>query len=123
MIKRICQHFLVQQLKEIYTGINFVILHCFIPSSFLYRISGLSNKFIYFNDDIFLGAPTYLEDFYSPNKGYLIYLANSVPNCAPNCSWLYVSDGQCDKDCNVFECQMDGNDCTDVSIRNKLLGK
>jgi hypothetical protein len=31
--------------------------------SHLHRIRGLSDKFIYFNDDVFLGAPTWPEDF------------------------------------------------------------
>lgn len=35
--------------------------------------------------------------------------------CAPDCSWLYVADGQCDKVCNNFKCQMDGGDCDDNS--------
>lgn len=58
----------------------------------------------------------YLEDFYSPNRGYLVYLAWTVPNCAPNCPWLYVSDGQCDKDCYTSNCQMDGADCIDIKV-------
>nr|CAI5838871.1 unnamed protein product [Callosobruchus analis] len=77
----------------------------------LHRIPSLSKKFIYFNDDIFLGVPTFREDFYTPKTGYLVYLAWMVPNCSPNCPWMYVSDGQCDKDCFRAECQMDGGDC------------
>ncbi|XP_060533597.1 N-acetylglucosamine-1-phosphotransferase subunits alpha/beta isoform X2 [Cylas formicarius] len=77
----------------------------------LHRIPGLSDKFIYFNDDIFLGLPTYPEDFYISNKGYLIYLAWVVPQCNPNCPWMYVNDGQCDKACNNVNCQFDGEDC------------
>ncbi|KAJ8916550.1 hypothetical protein NQ315_000192 [Exocentrus adspersus] len=77
----------------------------------LHRIPGLSRRFIYFNDDVFLGQATYVEDFYSPGRGYLVYLAWPVPQCAPNCPWMYVADGQCDKDCYRWECQMDGGDC------------
>jgi UDP-N-acetylglucosamine-lysosomal-enzyme len=29
----------------------------------LHRIPGLSQRFAYFNDDVFLGAPTWPEDF------------------------------------------------------------
>ena len=29
----------------------------------LHRIPGLSKRFAYFNDDVFLGAPTWPEDF------------------------------------------------------------
>lgn len=85
------------------------------------RISGLSKKFIYFNDDVFLGAPTYLDDFYAFNKGYLIYLAWPIPNCAPNCPWLYVADGQCDKDCHTMDCQMDGGDCFNYNEKASVL--
>nr|CAH7747605.1 unnamed protein product [Callosobruchus chinensis] len=77
----------------------------------LHRIPNLSKRFIYFNDDVFLASPTFREDFYTPNTGYLVYLAWMVPNCSPNCPWMYVSDGQCDKDCFRSECQMDGGDC------------
>ncbi|XP_028139894.2 N-acetylglucosamine-1-phosphotransferase subunits alpha/beta [Diabrotica virgifera virgifera] len=87
----------------------------------LHRIPGLSKKFIYFNDDIFLGSPLYLDDFYTGSKGFLIYLAWAVPNCAPNCLWMYVNDGQCDKDCYRPECQMDGSDCDDFEEQRKLL--
>lgn len=85
----------------------------------------MSKKFVYFNDDVFLGAPTYYEDFYALNKGYLIYLAWPVPNCAPNCPWLYVADGQCDKDCYKPECQMDGGDCLNFKdqVCHKVFGK
>ncbi|KAJ8956361.1 hypothetical protein NQ318_015099 [Aromia moschata] len=86
----------------------------------LHRIPGLSKRFIYFNDDIFLGQPTFLEDFYAPNRGFLIYLAWPVPQCALSCPWMYVADGQCDKDCFVPECQMDGGDCDDKSVTVEL---
>ncbi|CAH1971467.1 unnamed protein product [Acanthoscelides obtectus] len=86
----------------------------------LHRIPNLSKKFIYFNDDIFLAAPTFKEDFYTPNKGYLVYLAWLVPNCSPNCPWMYVADGQCDKDCFLQQCQMDGGDCDGKDIPSQL---
>ncbi|XP_074026778.1 N-acetylglucosamine-1-phosphate transferase subunits alpha and beta isoform X1 [Leptinotarsa decemlineata] len=81
----------------------------------LHRISRLSKKFIYFNDDIFLGMPTYLEDFFTTGRGFLIYLAWPVPDCASNCPWIYVADGQCDEDCFLSQCQMDGGDCIDFN--------
>ena len=40
--------------------------------------------------------------------------------CAPECLWLYVADGHCDKACNNIKCQMDGGDCDDTS--KPLLG-
>ena len=31
----------------------------------IHRIPGLSNRFVYFNDDVFLGAPTMPDDFFT----------------------------------------------------------
>ncbi|KAF0302299.1 Exopolysaccharide phosphotransferase [Amphibalanus amphitrite] len=42
--------------------------------SHLHRIKGLSEHFLYFNDDFFLGQPVVLEDFVSPRGEYLTYL-------------------------------------------------
>jgi hypothetical protein len=39
----------------------------------LHRIPNLSNKFLYFNDDLFLGRTTSINDFILP-KGQIIYL-------------------------------------------------
>ncbi|VEN73441.1 conserved hypothetical protein [Candidatus Desulfarcum epimagneticum] len=38
----------------------------------LHRIPGLSENFIYFNDDYFLGQPTLTRDFYSPENGHML---------------------------------------------------
>ncbi|XP_044260231.1 N-acetylglucosamine-1-phosphotransferase subunits alpha/beta [Tribolium madens] len=77
----------------------------------LHRIPGLSKRFIYFNDDIFLQSPLFLDDFYSPSRGFLVYLSTLLPPCSPECSWLFVADGHCDDVCNNPKCQMDGGDC------------
>ena len=42
--------------------------------SHLHRIPGLSEHFLYFNDDVFLGQPVSLEDFISPEGVYSVYL-------------------------------------------------
>ncbi|XP_008196078.2 N-acetylglucosamine-1-phosphotransferase subunits alpha/beta [Tribolium castaneum] len=77
----------------------------------LHRIPGLSKRFIYFNDDIFLHAPLFPDDFYSQSRGFLIYLSTLLPPCSPECSWLFVADGHCDNVCNNPNCQLDGGDC------------
>lgn len=77
----------------------------------LHRIPGLSNKFIYFNDDVFLGAPIYIDDFITQSNGQKVYLAWTVPSCAPRCSDTWVKDGVCDSACNVSACDFDGGDC------------
>ncbi|KAK5638265.1 hypothetical protein RI129_012560 [Pyrocoelia pectoralis] len=79
--------------------------------SHLHRIPGLTERFVYFNDDIFLGKPVHLEDFFSYSHGFLIYLAWPLPMCSVDCPWVYVGDGQCDTSCYNFNCQMDGGDC------------
>ncbi|XP_076255866.1 N-acetylglucosamine-1-phosphotransferase subunits alpha/beta-like isoform X3 [Rhynchophorus ferrugineus] len=78
----------------------------------LHRIPGLSKKFIYLNDDIFLGLPIYPDDFYAFSKGYSVYLAWAIPGCTSDCPWLHVGDGQCDSACNIQKCQFDGGDCS-----------
>jgi UDP-N-acetylglucosamine-lysosomal-enzyme len=37
----------------------------------LHRIRGLSARFVYFNDDVFLSSPVTLDDFYSPVNGQM----------------------------------------------------
>uniref|UniRef100_T1K857 LNR domain-containing protein n=1 Tax=Tetranychus urticae TaxID=32264 RepID=T1K857_TETUR len=81
----------------------------------LHRIPGLSEKFIYFNDDIMLGKPVFLDDFYSPTSGYKIYLAWPVPNCESGCPTSWLADGFCDQACNSSMCLFDGGDCLNVT--------
>ncbi|KAJ5719690.1 hypothetical protein N7493_007268 [Penicillium malachiteum] len=47
--------------------------------SHLDRIPGLSDYFLYFNDDIFLGAPVEPDDFIGPSGEQKIYLSHPVP--------------------------------------------
>lgn len=77
----------------------------------IHRIPNLSKHFLYFNDDIFLNNPIYLEDFITQNFGYKIYLSWPLPNCNDECPWIYIHDGSCDEECNVELCLFDGHDC------------
>ena len=77
----------------------------------LHRIPGLSKKFIYFNDDVFLGAPTWPSDFWTPETGQKVYLAWDVPRCNEGCIHGWIGDGYCDVPCNVSSCDFDGGDC------------
>ncbi|XP_031330046.1 N-acetylglucosamine-1-phosphotransferase subunits alpha/beta [Photinus pyralis] len=79
--------------------------------SHLHRIPGLTDRFVYFNDDIFLGKTVYLDDFDSSSRGFVVYLAWPLPMCSVDCPWVYVGDGQCDTSCYNSNCQMDGGDC------------
>ncbi|KAF2897632.1 hypothetical protein ILUMI_08544 [Ignelater luminosus] len=61
----------------------------------------------------------FIDDFISPSRGYLIYLAWPLPMCSVDCPWVYVGDGQCDSACYNSNCQMDGGDCSSTNkIRN-----
>jgi hypothetical protein len=44
----------------------------------LHKIAGLSEKFIYLNDDIFFGLHTSLDDFYTEEKGTKVILAPKI---------------------------------------------
>ncbi|XP_011194356.2 N-acetylglucosamine-1-phosphotransferase subunits alpha/beta [Zeugodacus cucurbitae] len=79
--------------------------------TFIHRIPNLSQRFLYLNDDIFLGAPLYPEDLYTHSEGVRIYQAWMVPDCADDCPWTYIGDGACDRHCNIAKCQYDGGDC------------
>lgn len=79
--------------------------------TFIHRIPNLSKRFLYMNDDIFLGAPLYPEDLYTQSDGVRIYTAWTLPDCAIDCPWVYIGDGACDQHCNIPECQFDGGDC------------
>ncbi|XP_030385915.1 N-acetylglucosamine-1-phosphotransferase subunits alpha/beta [Scaptodrosophila lebanonensis] len=86
--------------------------------TFLHRIPKLSKRFLYLNDDIFLGAPLYPEDLYTEAEGVRVYQAWMVPDCALDCPWTYIGDGACDRHCNIDACQYDGGDCTDAANEN-----
>ncbi|CAM1302043.1 Uncharacterised protein g3139 [Pycnogonum litorale] len=77
----------------------------------IHKIPGLSNKFLYLNDDVFFGKQMVPDDFYSKQDGFKVYLTWPVPNCAIACPTSWIKDGYCDKACNVSNCQWDGGDC------------
>ncbi|XP_068800949.1 N-acetylglucosamine-1-phosphotransferase subunits alpha/beta isoform X3 [Struthio camelus] len=79
--------------------------------SHIHRISGLSQKFIYLNDDVMFGKDVWPDDFYSHSKGQKVYLTWPVPNCAEGCPGSWIKDGYCDKACNNSACDWDGGDC------------
>lgn len=80
--------------------------------SHIHRIKGLSQKFIYLNDDVMFGKDVWPDDFYSHSKGQKVYLTWPVPNCAEGCPGSWIKDGYCDKACNNSACDWDGGDCT-----------
>ncbi|XP_051162524.1 N-acetylglucosamine-1-phosphotransferase subunits alpha/beta [Leptopilina boulardi] len=84
--------------------------------SHIHRISGLSEKFIYFNDDVMLGAEVWPEDFITHAQGQKVYLAWWVPDCSDVCPWAWVKDGACDPSCNTTLCEFDGGDCDPLPL-------
>jgi hypothetical protein len=44
----------------------------------LHRIPGLSRRFLYFNDDVFLGRPVFVEDFVTPSGGQYLYVDHAL---------------------------------------------
>lgn len=77
----------------------------------LFRIPGLSENFIYLNDDVMFGNDVYPEDFLSHSVGQKVYLSWDVPDCSPGCGSSWIGDGYCDLACNVTQCGFDGGDC------------
>ncbi|XP_053110179.1 N-acetylglucosamine-1-phosphotransferase subunits alpha/beta isoform X2 [Hemicordylus capensis] len=90
--------------------------------SHIHRIAGLSQKFIYLNDDVMFGKDVWPDDFYSHSKGQKVYLTWPVPNCAEGCPGSWIKDGYCDKACNNSACDWDGGDCIGNSVGNRYGG-
>ncbi|CAK6950029.1 N-acetylglucosamine-1-phosphotransferase subunits alpha/beta [Scomber scombrus] len=86
----------------------------------IHRIPGLSQKFIYLNDDVMFGKDVWPDDFYSHSKGQKVYLTWPVPNCAEGCPGSWIKDGYCDKPCNNSACDWDGGDCTGAAGNSRF---
>ncbi|KZC05291.1 N-acetylglucosamine-1-phosphotransferase subunits alpha/beta [Dufourea novaeangliae] len=84
--------------------------------SHIHRIPGISDKFLYFNDDVMLGAEVWPEDFVTQAGGQKVYLAWWVPDCSDVCPWAWVGDGSCDPACNTTLCEFDGGDCDSTPV-------
>uniref|UniRef100_A0A8C5DXN8 N-acetylglucosamine-1-phosphotransferase subunits alpha/beta n=1 Tax=Gouania willdenowi TaxID=441366 RepID=A0A8C5DXN8_GOUWI len=87
----------------------------------IHRIPGLSQKFIYLNDDVMFGKDVWPDDFYSHSKGQKVYLTWPVPNCAEGCPGSWIKDGYCDKACNNSACDWDGGDCLGNTANGRLV--
>ncbi|KAM9846113.1 N-acetylglucosamine-1-phosphotransferase subunits alpha/beta [Aulostomus maculatus] len=86
----------------------------------IHRIPGLSQKFVYLNDDVMFGKDVWPDDFYSHSKGQKVYLTWPVPNCAEGCPGSWIKDGYCDKACNNSACDWDGGDCTGAAGNSRF---
>uniref|UniRef100_A0A8C6T3L1 N-acetylglucosamine-1-phosphotransferase subunits alpha/beta n=1 Tax=Neogobius melanostomus TaxID=47308 RepID=A0A8C6T3L1_9GOBI len=88
----------------------------------IHRIPGLSQKFIYLNDDVMFGKDVWPDDFYTHSKGQKVYLTWPVPNCAEGCPGSWIKDGYCDKACNNSACDWDGGDCLGAAGIGRFAG-
>jgi len=79
--------------------------------SHLHRIPGLSDWFIYMNDDVLFGRDVWPDDFVTASGAQKVYLTWPVPNCNDGCPASWISDGYCDRACNNSQCEWDGGDC------------
>ena len=87
----------------------------------LHHIEGLSDYFIYFNDDVFLGREVFPSDFLTAQIGQILHASWSVPECSPHCArtpapspvgqYASLGDGYCDESCNTPQCHFDLGDC------------
>lgn len=81
----------------------------------LHKIPGLSDQFIYLNDDVMFGGPIFPDDFVTHAGGQNVFLSWAVPNCNEGCPANWIGDGYCDIACNVSSCEWDGGDCKNAS--------
>ena len=77
----------------------------------LHHIPDLSDYFIYFNDDVFLGSPVYPYDFMTLNNGQVLFGSWEVPECGSRCRYSQLGNGYCDFACNTPACGYDLGDC------------
>ena len=111
--------------KDIFSGDERKFLPLFSSPAIearLHRIPGLSEQFIYFNDDVLLGAPVSPGDFLTSTGAQKVYLAWDVPQCNKGCIETWLTDGYCDVNCNTSACDWDGGDCIGVSKPGPVAG-
>lgn len=81
----------------------------------LHRIPGLSDHFMYLNDDVMFGRAITPSDFYTQGNGQRVYFAWPAPDCAEGCGANWIGDGYCDVACNCTECGWDNGDCANAT--------
>jgi hypothetical protein len=90
--------------------------------SHIHKIRGLSDRFLYLNDDVMFGREVWPDDFYTHALGHKVYLAWPVPNCADACPNNWLGDGFCDLACNTTSCDYDARDCVGVNVTTSRYG-
>lgn len=78
----------------------------------LHRITGLSRRFIYLNDNIMLTSKLKISDLVTIGGKYKIrFMAERPYRCNKHCNVVMVNNGICDKNCSTASCEWDGDDC------------
>ena len=80
--------------------------------SALHRIPGLSDNFVYVNDDVFFALPTKQGEFWSPRHGLRVERTHAeLTQCAAGCDTAFIGDGICQPACMAEACEWDLGDC------------
>jgi len=93
----------------------------------LHRIRGLSEKFLYFNDDFFLSNNITENDLFFGENGQQIYIEYPPKyECYPGCNIDKNNNSMCNLACNNTFCNFDGKDCLakkkDISFETSKIG-
>ena len=88
----------------------------------LNNIPGLSDYFLYFNDDFFLGQPVEPSDFFvSPYDGnQKLYFDSwtAFRECNQGCLFWMMGNGKCDPACRAPRCNFDMGDCGSTVMKD-----
>eukprot|EP01135_Chromosphaera_perkinsii_P009082 Nk52_evm13s1607 gene=Nk52_evmTU13s1607 len=104
----------------------------------MHYIKGLSNHFLYLNDDFHFNRRASLSYWYSLDKGYKLYgdfhvhwdmntlyrptkTQTTRSSCIPHCPDTFLGNGICDVACDFPECAGDMGDCAKVYPTTKIL--
>jgi len=88
--------------------------------SHLHQIPGVTENFLYFNDDFTLTNNVCYSDFWTEATGYKLHTKGALnakssnKACTEECISVKFSDGVCDQECNTLGCLWDGDDCDGV---------
>ncbi|XP_045195213.2 N-acetylglucosamine-1-phosphotransferase subunits alpha/beta-like [Mercenaria mercenaria] len=90
--------------------------------SYMHRIPGLSDTFLFMCDDFFLGQPVHLSDFYTAEEGLRIDWDGRIADCSSSCANRDVGNGKCDPACDNLKCGWDHGDCRSITREHTIKG-
>ena len=83
----------------------------------LHQIKGISDKFLYLNDDFLIGKEVSKADFCFGANGHIIRRDYEHNMCSEGCPLRWLKDGTCHKTCNTTMCLFDGGDCLRTGVK------